>query len=65
MKRISTRLIALIRAVSLLAGAALPAGATELKTGIGVVTASSLRLRAKPSTESEILDIITGGRAGK
>ena len=61
MKRNFTRLIALILAVSMLAGFALPASATELKTGIGVVTASSLRLRAAASTDSEILATAAGG----
>ncbi|MBO4418573.1 MAG: SH3 domain-containing protein [Oscillospiraceae bacterium] len=55
MKRICTKLIALILCVATLAGFALPAHATELKTGIGVVTASSLRLRASASTDSKIL----------
>ena len=56
MKRLTTRLIALVLTVALLAGfAALPASATSIKTGIGVVTASSLRLRAAASTDSEIL----------
>ena len=55
MKRSVKTLIVLILTVSMLAGFALPVQATELKTGIGVVTASSLRLRAKPSTEAEIL----------
>ena len=55
MKKISSRLIALILTVSILASIALPASATELKTGIGVVTASSLRLRASAPTDSEVL----------
>ncbi len=61
MKRIATRLIILVLTVSMLAGMALPAHATELKTGIGVVTASSLRLRASASTDSEILATAYGG----
>ncbi len=55
MKKISSKFIALILTVVMLAGFALPAQATELKTGIGVVTASSLRLRASASTDSKIL----------
>jgi cell wall-associated NlpC family hydrolase len=55
MKRTITRLVALVMIISMLAGFSLPARATELKTGIGVVTASSLRLRAAASTDSEIL----------
>lgn len=61
MKRITTRLIALVLTVSMLAGFALPAHATELKTGIGVITASSLRLRAKPNTDAEVLATAVGG----
>ena len=61
MKRISTKLIVLVLMVSLLAGMALPSAATELKTGIGVVTASSLRLRASASTDSAILATANGG----
>ena len=61
MKRITTKLIALALTVCLLAGSALPAHATELKTGIGVVTASSLRLRAAASTDSEILSTASCG----
>ena len=61
MKRIATRLIILVLMLSMLTGMTLPAHATELKTGIGVVTASSLRLRAKPSTDAEILGTAVGG----
>ena len=61
MKRITTRLIALVLTISMLAGFALPAHATELKTGIGVITASSLRLRAKPNTDAEVLATAVGG----
>lgn len=61
MKRRFTRLIALVLTISMLAGFALPAHATELKTGIGVITASSLRLRAKPNTDAEILATAVGG----
>ena len=63
MKRTIKTLIALILTVSMLAGFALPAQATELKTGIGVVLVNSLRLRAKPSTEAEILGTAHSGDA--
>ena len=56
-----TKLVALVLTVCMLAGFSLPAHATELKTGIGVVTASSLRLRAAPSTDSEILGAASRG----
>ena len=61
MKRTISRLIALVLTICMLAGFSLPAQATELKTGIGVITASSLRLRAKASTDSEILTTAVGG----
>ncbi len=62
MKRLTTRLIALILTVAMLAGlAALPVSPTSIKTGIGVVTASSLRLRAAASTDSEILATACAG----
>ncbi len=61
MKKLTKRLVILFVTVCMLAGMALPAHATELKTGIGVVTASSLRLRAKPNTDSEILATARGG----
>ena len=61
MKRTVTGMIALVMMISMLAGFCLPAQATELKTGIGEITASSLRLRAKPNTDSEILATAVGG----
>ncbi len=60
-KRGFFRVVALVMLVCMLAGFCLPAHATELKTGIGVITASSLRLRAKASTDSEILATAVGG----
>ncbi len=61
MKRFTTKLIALLLTVAMLAGFALPAHATELKTGIGVVTASALRLRAAASVDSKILSTASYG----
>ena len=55
MKKWISRFLVLAMMVSMLAGLGTSAQATELKTGIGVVTASSLRLRAAASTDSEIL----------
>ena len=55
MKRICKGMLCLILALSILAGMAIPAMATELKTGIGIVTTSCLRLRAKPNTDSEVI----------
>ena len=42
-------------AMVLLIAMAISAQATELKTGVGIVDASSLRLRAKPTTNADIV----------
>ena len=55
MKRLLTKLLTAILAVSILASLAVGASAIELKTGIGIVESNGLRLRAKPSTDAEIL----------
>lgn len=55
MKRLLTRLLTAVLAVSILASLAVGASAIELKTGIGIVESNGLRLRAKPSTDAEIL----------
>ncbi len=50
----------IIRTVTLVIGVCLAllcsAQAIELKTGIGIVETGGLRLRAKPSTDADILD---------
>ena len=59
MKR-STRIVSLVLTIFLFANifsVHASAAATELKTGIAFVDASSLRLRAKPSTGSKTLDL--------
>lgn len=55
MKRFSKFLAVAFILVTLIATLAITAGATELKTGIGTVTASSLRVRAKNNTDAQIL----------
>ena len=55
MKKITRSLIAGLLAVLLLSSLFFSVAATELKTGIGIVDASALRLRAGASTESEII----------
>ena len=56
MKKFATRLVTLIIAVSIIASCmVMGASAIELKTGIGIVQANGLRLRAKPNTDAEIL----------
>lgn len=52
MKRICSLLLVLVLSVSALGIAAPLASASELKTAIGTVTASALRLRESPSTAS-------------
>lgn len=57
MMRKRNRLIAaLTLSAAITLACALPAWAVELKTGIGIVEADGLRLRAKPDTGAEILD---------
>lgn len=55
MKRIITKIITLVLAITILASMAVCAGAIEMKTGIGIVTGNGLRLRAKPNTGAEIV----------
>ena len=56
MKRITRLLTVLMLVLAVTACAVLPAAATELKTGIGVVEANGgLRVRAKPNTSAKIL----------
>lgn len=55
MKRLLTKLLTAVLAVSILASLAVGASAIELKTGIGIVQSNGLRLRAKPNTDAEIL----------
>ncbi len=61
MKR-SLRIAFLLCLVILLFGAlSICASATELKTGIGIVDGSGLRLRAKPNTDAEIISTAAQG----
>ena len=53
--KILKRLITAVVAVSILASMVVGASAIELKTGVGMVETGGLRLRAKPSTDAEIL----------
>ena len=56
MKHLCKQLAALALVLAIIASfAVLPAQATELKTGIGIINASCLRLRAKPGTDEEII----------
>ena len=56
MKRYAIRLLTVILAVCVFVSMfSLGASAIELKTGIGIVESSGLRLRAKPNTDAEIL----------
>lgn len=49
--------------VTVFAAIALTADATELKTGIGIVDASALRVREKPTTSSDIIATAHSGDA--
>ena len=56
MKRFAIRLLTVIMTVSIIASCmVMGASAIELKTGIGVVQANGLRLRAKPNTNADVL----------
>ena len=55
MKHMCKAIVSLVLVIAILSSFALPVHAEELKTGIGVVTASCLRLRSEPSTDSEII----------
>lgn len=56
MKKIIRKASALLVVLAASAALTIGASAVELKTGIGIVETGGLRLRAKPNTESEILD---------
>ena len=54
--KLTKRLLTVLLAVSIIASTmVVGASAIELKTGIGIVEANGLRLRAKPNTDAEIL----------
>ena len=56
MKRFAIRLLTVIMTVSIIASCmVMGASAIELKTGIGIVQANGLRLRAKPNTNADVL----------
>ena len=63
MKRMIRTIVALTMAVLVIASCSVIGSATELKTGIGIVTTSKLRLRAGASTDSEILGTASYGDA--
>jgi len=56
MKAFAKRILTAVLAVTIIASCmVMGASAIELKTGIGIVEANGLRLRAKPNTDAEIL----------
>lgn len=55
MHRIIKGIITMALAVTIFAAMAIGASAIEMKTGIGIVQTNTLRLRAKPNTDAEIL----------
>ena len=60
MKRAKRIFLLLLMSVAVIAAITICASATELKTGIGVVN-SSLRLRAKPNTDADIISTASPG----
>ncbi len=60
MKRAKRIFLLLLMSVAVIAAITICASATELKTGIGVVN-SSLRLRAKPNTDADIISTAAPG----
>ena len=60
MKRAKRMFLLLLMSVAVIAAITICASATELKTGIGVVN-SSLRLRAKPNTDADIISTAAPG----
>ena len=62
MKRMIKVLLILAATVAAVAALAITAGATELKTGIGIVEANGgLRLRSQASTSSDVLSTAHNG----
>lgn len=51
----------LVMMIGIIAAISICAAATELKTGIGIVESSGLRLRAKPNTNAEIVSTASNG----
>ena len=60
-KRLCSLLLAVILAVSVLGVVSPAASAAEMKTAVGTVTASALRLRKGPSTSTAIVDVAPYG----
>lgn len=61
MKRVKHLFLILLLAVAAAAAITVCAGATELKIGIGIVETGSLRLRAKPNTDADVLCTASAG----
>lgn len=61
MKRATRIFLLLLLSVAVIAAISICASATELKTGIGIVQSNGLRLRAKPSTNADIISSASYG----
>ncbi|MDR0890322.1 MAG: C40 family peptidase [Oscillospiraceae bacterium] len=61
MKRLFRAILILALCIAAVAALAMTTDATELKTGIGIVDANGLRLRAKPNTDAKILATASNG----
>lgn len=55
MKKLIRIVLLLVAVIALFAAVTVIADATELKTGIGIVDASALRVREKPNTDADIV----------
>ena len=55
MRRSKRLFLLLLLTIGVIAAISICASATEMKTGIGVVESSGLRLRAKPNTDADII----------
>lgn len=61
MKRAKRLLFLLALTIGVIAAITICSSATELKTGIGIVESSGLRLRAKPNTDADIISTASYG----
>lgn len=63
MKKLFRIILTLVTVIVLFAAVAIVADATELKTGIGIVDASALRVREEPNTNCDVISTARRGDA--
>lgn len=61
MRRSKRLFLLLLLTIGVIAAITICASATEMKTGIGIVESSGLRLRAKPNTDADIISTASYG----